>query len=99
MQDRTDSVTELVDSRVNTDADRISAETYKTRALRWVVSAFVFAVFLLLVCMVQRRAGAQVAAFGGFPDECAHYIGGLAMHDYVSKPLGQDPISFVRGYH
>jgi len=64
-----------------------------------VPAAAVFVLFLLLVCIVQYKAGAQAAAFGGFPDECAHYIGGLAMHDYVATSLGQNPIGFVRDYH
>ena len=88
-----------MDSSVNTDTNRILTETHKPRSLRWVATAAVFAVLLLLVCIVQRKAGAQAAAFGGFPDESAHYLGGLAMRDYVATAFGKNPIAFVRDYH
>ena len=77
---------------------RVHAEA-GSRRRRWAATAALFAGFLLLVSLVQHQAGAPGAAFGGFPDECAHYIGGLAVHDYLAHGLGQNPIAFMREYH
>jgi hypothetical protein len=59
----------------------------------------VFALFLLMINFVQRAAGAPDAAFGGFPDEPAHYVGGLVAHDYLMHGLGKAPVDFVKDYY
>jgi hypothetical protein len=59
----------------------------------------VFGVFFLLVWATQHRAGAPSAAFGAFPDEPAHFVGGLMFHDYLSNSSWKDPIGYVRDYH
>ena len=61
--------------------------------------AFFFVIFLALILIVQRTAGAPSAAFGSFPDEPAHYIGGLVSHDYFLHIFDTDPISFARDYY
>lgn len=90
--------TKTVEPSVNRDPKEMVAARLRSRS-RWVATAVIFAIVLLLVCIVQRRAGAPDAAFGGFPDESAHYIGGLAMHDYMAKALGDNPIRFMKEYH
>jgi Dolichyl-phosphate-mannose-protein mannosyltransferase len=69
------------------------------RIKRFLPAALVFGAFLLMIHWVQLAAGAPAAAFGGFPDEPAHYIGGLVAKDYLIHSVGKDPVSFVRDYH
>ena len=59
----------------------------------------VFGMFVLLVWTKQHFAGASSAAFGAFPDEPAHFVGGLMFHDYLSNSSWKDPIGYVRDYH
>lgn len=59
----------------------------------------IFAAFLILVWTIQNAAGARVAAFGAFPDEPAHFVGGLLFHDYLTGSSWRHPISFVSDYH
>ncbi|MEO8367683.1 MAG: glycosyltransferase family 39 protein [Candidatus Solibacter sp.] len=58
-----------------------------------------FASSLLLIWLIQSQASASHAAFGGFPDEPAHYVAGLLIHDYVPHLFGQSPIRFVQDYY
>lgn len=91
--------TKTAEPGVNTGTNRSLTETPKLLPRRWIATATVFVACLLLVSIVQRKAGAQSAEFGGFPDESAHYIGGLALHDYMATALGKNPIAFLRDYH
>jgi hypothetical protein len=84
---------------VGPDANGVVPKGLKPRFFEAFTTAIAFSAFLLLVCLVQQRAGAPGAAFGGFPDECAHYIGGLAIHDYLAHAVGHDPVAFLRDYH
>lgn len=55
--------------------------------------------FFLSVSALQRAAGSPQAAFGGFPDEAAHFIGGVLAHDYMHDALGQDPKRYAIEYY
>ena len=49
-------------------------------------------IFLLLLGLVlwgQQRSGAFVDEFGGHPDEAAHFVSALMIHDYMAQ-LGDD---------
>jgi hypothetical protein len=70
-----------------------------TKRPAWVSVVIVFVAFLLLVWLVQQHAGAPTAAFGAFPDEPAHFVGGLLFHDYLNSPSRNHPINFVSDYH
>src|SRR5690242_17418609 len=65
----------------------------------WIGVALVFAGSLLLLWLVQKQAGAARAGFGGFPDEPAHYVAGLLVHDYLPNLFHQSPMQFVRDYY
>jgi hypothetical protein len=58
-----------------------------------------FVVFLALARLVQYKAGAEGAAFGQFPDEPAHFVGGVMVRDYLVTALGQNPVGFARDYY
>ncbi len=70
----------LVKTAAATAAPVMISPVSKKR-LAWVSVAIAFAAFLLLVWTVQHRAGAPAAAFGAFPDEPAHFVGGLLFRD------------------
>lgn len=65
----------------------------------WVPLLMVFAASLLVVYLVQTGAHAFAAAFGGFSDEPAHYVGGLLVHDYLPRVFHESPWHFVQDYH
>ena len=56
------------------------------------------AVAMLAVALaVQWRAGAYGAEFGY--DESAHYVSGLAVHDYLRAFRVESPVAFIARYH
>jgi hypothetical protein len=63
------------------------------------VAAVVTVVYCTFIGWVQRSAGAASAAFGGFPDEAAHYISGVLMRDYIVGAPFSDPIRYAVEYY
>ena len=64
----------------------------------WV--ALLAAALYLLVCIfVQWRSHAGSAAFGSYPDEPAHYMGGLLVRDYLVSGFHQSPLAFSQSYY
>lgn len=63
------------------------------------VSAAVLLLFGAILGWIQWRAGAPGAAFGGFPDEPAHYIGGVLMKEYIANGLFCDPVRYAVEYY
>lgn len=49
--------------------------------------------------MLQSFAGAYRAEFGSEPDEAAHYITGLMIHDYVAHGFPGHPMQFAKNYY
>jgi hypothetical protein len=64
----------------------------KTRILAAILVFFAFAVLL------QWRAGALSAEFGG-SDEAAHFVTALMIHDYVASGLPAPPVKFAENYY
>jgi len=79
--------------------DSITQQPAWQHRRQWLITLAAFSCFLVLILFVQRQAGGPSAAFGGFPDESAHYVGGLAMHDYMTLGLSQNPLRFLKDYH
>ncbi|MCL4402736.1 MAG: glycosyltransferase family 39 protein, partial [Acidobacteria bacterium] len=48
---------------------------------------------------LQWRAGAYTAGFGSYPDEPAHYVTGLMLHDYVAAWFPQQPLAYAKNYY
>ena len=94
---------------INTARESLSLGTYadppfenQSRVQKlpaWIRTAVVFSVFFMMVWTTQRIAGAPSAAFGAFPDEPAHFVGGLMFDDYLNNAPWKDPIGFARDYH
>jgi Dolichyl-phosphate-mannose-protein mannosyltransferase len=60
---------------------------------------FAFAALYALVVLLQRFGGAYASEFGGYPDEAAHYITGLMIHDYVAAGMPQAPVAYAENYY
>lgn len=58
-----------------------------------------FAGLLALTMTVQWQTGAYQAEFGGHPDEAAHYVTGLMVHDYLVDGWPKHPMRFAEDYY
>jgi hypothetical protein len=52
-----------------------------------------------LVVLLQWTHGAYRAEFGAHPDEAAHYVTGLMVHDYIAAGLPRHPFAYARNYY
>ena len=55
--------------------------------------------FLAVAVGLQYAAGAYHSEFGGYPDEAAHYVTGLMVHDYALSGFSQPPVAFAENYY
>ncbi len=53
----------------------------------------------LLIGAIQIAGRAYRCDFDGHPDEAAHFVTGLMVHDYLVKGLGESPIQFAGQYY
>jgi hypothetical protein len=67
------------------------------RARSWSISAFL--VFLGLALTLQYFAGAYHSAFSGYPDEPAHYVTGLLVHDWIANGFPWPPMAYAENYY
>jgi len=67
--------------------------------VRFALAAALLAAYCGFILWVQRSADAAGAAFGGFPDESAHYISGVLLRDYILRAPFSDPIRFAAEYY
>jgi 4-amino-4-deoxy-L-arabinose transferase-like glycosyltransferase len=58
-----------------------------------------FVLFLIIVVALQLASGAYQAEFGGYPDEPAHYVTSLMVHDYVAGLNWGSPLHFAQQYY
>ena len=61
------------------------------------ISAFL--VFLGLAVTLQYFAGAYHSAFSGYPDEPAHYVTGLLVHDWIVSGFPWPPTAYAENYY
>ena len=86
------------------DASHASPATPAVRpwaavAARWWRSPIAAVASLSCVLLLQWTEGAYQAEFGGHPDEAAHYVTGLMIHDYVAAGLPGNPMTFALEYY
>lgn len=62
-------------------------------------SVGVFIFFLAIVIALQIASGAYHAEFGGYPDEPAHYVTSLMVHDYLLSLNWSSPLHFAQQYY
>jgi hypothetical protein len=60
---------------------------------------FLFASFLAIVIALQWASGAYQAEFGGYPDEPAHYVTSLMVHDYIVGLHWGSPLQFAVDFY
>lgn len=61
------------------------------------ISAFL--VFLGLAITLQYYSGAYGSGFSGYPDEPAHYVTGLLVHDWIANGFPWPPIAYAENYY
>jgi len=60
------------------------------------VAAIIVWVF---VVALQWQAGAYRAEFASHPDEAAHYVTGLMIHDWITSPGFAAPLAFAKQFY
>lgn len=61
--------------------------------------ALVFLISLVLTIALQARGGAYGAEWSGDPDEPAHYVTGLMLHDYIAQKFPGSPLAYAARYY
>jgi|DewCreStandDraft_4_1066084.scaffolds.fasta_scaffold12422_3 4-amino-4-deoxy-L-arabinose transferase-like glycosyltransferase len=67
--------------------------------LRYGQFAGVFLGLFLLGTAILAASGAWHSALTGYPDEAAHYVTGLMVHQYVTGGDWRHPVSFAENYY
>jgi len=62
-------------------------------------SLLIFAFLLGLALVQQWHARAFYSEFGWHPDESAHYITGLMVHDYIAAHHFSSPVAYAENYY
>ena len=62
-------------------------------------TAIMFVALVMLALLLQRVAGAEMAGFGGAPDEAAHFVTALMIRDYVADGMPGSPIAYAERYY
>src|SRR5487761_2640999 len=74
------------------------------RALPW-RGLIVFAFFCSITVAFQIASGCYRSEFDGYPDEPAHYITGLMVHDYIAsgspfhRSSQENPLHYAENYY
>jgi len=58
-----------------------------------------FSIYFVCVVLLQWRGNAFRSEFSGSPDEPAHYVTGLMVHDYVAAGFPGSPLPYARNYY
>jgi 4-amino-4-deoxy-L-arabinose transferase-like glycosyltransferase len=66
-------------------------------ALREYIAAFLL--FFLFMIGLQYTAGAYTSDCGAHPDEAAHYVSALMIHDYIRSGFPGSPIRYAEQYY
>src|SRR5436190_12255207 len=63
------------------------------------VRAVVAASFLVIIVLMQLWSGTYRSEFAGYPDEGAHYVTGLMVHDYIVGGRLASIENFAKNYY
>lgn len=70
------------------------------KSIRPTATPFVeFALVLSLVVAIQFQQGAYDRDVATHPDEAAHFVTGVMVHDYLSSGLAEKPMPFAEDYY
>jgi hypothetical protein len=78
---------------------RSSMEVLAAKRETWGSLAVVFLISLLLTLVWQWRGNAYGSEWSGDPDEPAHYVTGLMVHDYIAERLPAAPMAYAKRYY
>lgn len=93
----------ILDKHLDPDAVARQGTLKRWQSYGWFSAArypaAVFLLFFVVVVLLQVASGAYRAEFAGYPDEPAHYVTSLMVHDYVTglKPVA--PMQFARDFY
>jgi hypothetical protein len=79
--------------------DETGSITSVSRPSQWGKCILVFVMFLAFALALQYRNGAYSVGFGAFPDEPAHYVTGLMVHEYFSTGMRSAPMRFAERFY
>lgn len=65
----------------------------------WLKEGLLLAFLGLVAGIFQWGAGAYRQEFGGHPDEAAHFVTALMIHDYLASAAGSHPMRFAERYY
>jgi hypothetical protein len=79
---------------------RSTAEAHRATA-RWIWARFyaTYCLPALLVAGLVWSSGALVSELSSAPDEAAHFVTGLMIHDYVTTALFTPPVEFAERFY
>jgi hypothetical protein len=63
------------------------------------IRAAVVLALLSIAVLLQLAGGVYAGDLAGYPDEAAHYVTALMLHDYAVSALGQPPMQFALDYY
>jgi hypothetical protein len=74
-------------------------EVLTAKRQTWGSLAVVFLLSLLLTLAWQWRGNAYASEWSGDPDEPAHYVTGLMVHDYIANRMPAAPMVYANRYY
>lgn len=84
------------ETRVAAEASAVSTGF---RVRRWLPFAAIWLLTLGITVALQFRNQAYSAELAGDPDEAAHYVTGLMIHDFVASGQWLKPVDFAEHYY
>src|ERR1700737_1922031 len=85
-------------SRWDEQAEKSQQSAWRLSRLTW-RDALVFLTLFGIVVSLQVASGAYHSEFGGYPDEPAHYVTSLMVHDYIAQMHWFSPTQFAEDYY
>lgn len=65
----------------------------------WSKILIVFLLLLLEIIFLQGAANAYSSGYGGHPDEAAHFVSSLLVHDFISQFALTNPMGFANDFY
>lgn len=70
-----------------------------TTTVRGIEIVVAWVLFWLIAALLQWQGGAYRAEFGSHPDEAAHYVTGLMVHDWIASGHLATPVTFAKDFY
>ncbi len=83
----------------STSSGPLASSPKNSRRSNTFVNAAVFLLLLAVALVLQVASGAYHSEFNGYPDESAHYVTSLMVHQYITAPRPGAPVPFAQDYY